>query len=436
MPRGAINYLRNESTSVISRNFTVVEDGNVTISIRTYSVETETESWGFELERTPNDDAWRNNQSSATEVDPGTYTGDLPSKDDADFLKLPVRQGDTVTLTLSKKSGVDIDADVNYPGGYDLLRNASATSITSKITVEENGFVYIEIRRTRFIYNTEFDWQLEIERTRGADKWRDSQSTATEVTFNESIVGNVTSPDDTDVVKIPVRRGDTVTPILAKNAGDDLLLDLEWPNGFTEVQDESATSLSHEITVEENGFVYVEIESDSIETGTEPWALGVNTEPSLGETNDPPTVTLSASASSVQPDQQVTLTADATDPDGDTLAYDWTQTAGPSVTLTDSSTATPEFTAPDISESTTLTFEIEVSDGNGNSVTETVSITVEPESTSSLPDGIARFDQGNDGNIGNLDVLQAVNAANNNEEIGGEPVSNLDILQLVNRATS
>jgi hypothetical protein len=48
---------------------------------------------------------------------------------------------------------------------------------------------------------------------------------------------------------------------------------------------------------------------------------------------------------------------------------------------------------------------------------------------------VARFG-GDDDEIGNFDVLKAVNAENSGGEIGGKPVSNLDILQLVNRLTS
>jgi hypothetical protein len=46
---------------------------------------------------------------------------------------------------------------------------------------------------------------------------------------------------------------------------------------------------------------------------------------------------------------------------------------------------------------------------------------------------VVRFG-GDDNEIGNLDVLQAVNAANSGRMIGGEPVSNLDILRVVNQA--
>jgi hypothetical protein len=55
--------------------------------------------------------------------------------------------------------------------------------------------------------------------------------------------------------------------------------------------------------------------------------------------------------------------------------------------------------------------------------------TEDPETREPL---VARFG-GEDGQVGNLDVLQAVNAANSGGTIGGEPVSNLDVLQLVNR---
>ncbi|MFQ5495626.1 MAG: Ig-like domain-containing protein, partial [Phycisphaerae bacterium] len=64
-------------------------------------------------------------------------------------------------------------------------------------------------------------------------------------------------------------------------------------------------------------------------------------------------------------------------PVGDTLTYSWTQTGGPPVTLSDASAARPTFSSPDISSPTTLTFQVQVSDGQTSS-TDTVDVTVNP----------------------------------------------------------
>jgi Tol biopolymer transport system component len=73
----------------------------------------------------------------------------------------------------------------------------------------------------------------------------------------------------------------------------------------------------------------------------------------------------------------VDLAGSGTDPDGDTLTYAWTQTAGTSITLSDASSATPSFTAPDVdSAGDTLTFDLTVDDGNGHTATDTVNIVV------------------------------------------------------------
>ena len=74
----------------------------------------------------------------------------------------------------------------------------------------------------------------------------------------------------------------------------------------------------------------------------------------------------------------------SSDADGDALTYSWTKTAGPAVTLSDSSAVKPTFAAPDVSGNTTITFSLTVSDGL-NSDSDTVSITVQPKPANSPP---------------------------------------------------
>ena len=80
-------------------------------------------------------------------------------------------------------------------------------------------------------------------------------------------------------------------------------------------------------------------------------------------------------------DQTVSLGAPAQldgtgsdDPNGDPLTYAWTQTAGPSVTLSDASSPTPTFTAP--SSPATLAFDLEVCEDVAVPQCDTDSVTV------------------------------------------------------------
>ena len=84
-------------------------------------------------------------------------------------------------------------------------------------------------------------------------------------------------------------------------------------------------------------------------------------------------------AQQVETREWVTLDGQqSTDPDGDSLTYEWTQTSGDAVTLTLNSvgSATVGFAAP--RKAQTLVFRLKVSDGN-ESTTDTVRITVNYE---------------------------------------------------------
>ena len=93
-------------------------------------------------------------------------------------------------------------------------------------------------------------------------------------------------------------------------------------------------------------------------------------------------------------DQQVTektnviLTgAGSSDPDGDTLSYQWTQTGSPTVTLSDASSQNPTFTAPSVtSEPVILTFSLAVEDDEGLVSTDDITVTVLPSAVPPVAD--------------------------------------------------
>ncbi|MBK8915973.1 MAG: LEPR-XLL domain-containing protein [Phycisphaerales bacterium] len=83
--------------------------------------------------------------------------------------------------------------------------------------------------------------------------------------------------------------------------------------------------------------------------------------------NDAPQISAGADQS-VHEGDVVTLSASATDADGDEITYEWVQTGGPAVSLSDPHAASPTFTAPQGTHDTAITFELRVSDGKAVSV--------------------------------------------------------------------
>lgn len=98
----------------------------------------------------------------------------------------------------------------------------------------------------------------------------------------------------------------------------------------------------------------------------------------LSDVNEAPTANAGADQTGVTEGATVTLSGTGTDPDHvDTLTYAWSQTGTPAVTLSDAAVASPTFTAPTgLTEDTTLTFTLRVTDAGGLFDEDTVSVTV------------------------------------------------------------
>ena len=120
---------------------------------------------------------------------------------------------------------------------------------------------------------------------------------------------------------------------------------------------------------------------------------------------DETTVTVSPPASNLSPvanaglDQSVaasatvTLNGSGNDPDGNVAGYAWTQTAGPTVSLSGASSATATFTAPAVTTRTALTFRLTVTDDDGATGTDEATVTVSPQATNRPPTANAGLDQ-------------------------------------------
>ena len=98
------------------------------------------------------------------------------------------------------------------------------------------------------------------------------------------------------------------------------------------------------------------------------------------------------------PDQNVaegaTVTLDgsqSSDPNDAIVTYQWTQTDGPALTLSDSNAVRPTFVAAPIAENTSAVFQLTVYDSGAESDSDAVEITITENGIDTVPDDVVTF---------------------------------------------
>ncbi|MEM9085781.1 MAG: PKD domain-containing protein [Pseudomonadota bacterium] len=136
-------------------------------------------------------------------------------------------------------------------------------------------------------------------------------------------------------------------------------------------------------TTNDQGIVFSLSVSDGADTASDEVTITILA-------NRPPVADAGADQGPIDAGQTVTLDGSASsDPDGDALSFNWVQTGGPAVTLSDPNAAQPTFVAP--SSSSTVSFDLTVSDGVA-SATDSVSIEVRAVGTITIVQRLAGSD--------------------------------------------
>ncbi|WP_132060037.1 hypothetical protein [Halorussus amylolyticus] len=365
---GGATSVEGEDKSEDTAKATIGEDGYLYVELESDTVENEPEDWSITLDRTEDADKWPDKEEDATEVGTGTHEGAISSWDDTDYMKLPVEKGDTVTTTLEKAQGDDIIGGMYWPGGATSVEGEDKSEDTAKATIEEDGYLYVELESDSVKTESE-GWSISLDRTEDVDKWPGREEDATEVGMGTH-EGAISSWDDADYMKLPVEKGDTVTATLEKAQGDDIIGSLYWPGGASSVEGEDKTEDTESVTIDEEGFLYVKVESDSVETDSEDWSVSLTE----GEPTTTETTTTEAITTETTTTKETTTEATTTE----TTTTEETTTEATTTEATTTEATTTETTTTETTTTEATTIETETS--------EPETATSEPETATSKPE--------------------------------------------------
>jgi len=314
-----------------------------------------------------------NSFSTAQPITDGTYDGQNVPADESAFYAIELNDSEQVTLS-TEGASENLEMTLYAPDQATVLRTAdesfeSDTGVT--YAANGDGTFYVELDSTRD-RSTEYSLKVVVRDRSDAQEPNDEL-------VNAPLLGSGQYRDlyvagsELDYYAVPLNATEELS-VVTEGASENLEATLYAPDGATVVRtfDQGFESdVDFTQVAAQDGIYYLELDSTSDRTTG--YTLRVSSNQSIDLPNLAPTASAGGNQS-VDPGETVTLDASgSTDRNGDDLAYNWTQVAGPSVNVSGSG-PTRTVTAPDANA--TLTFRLAVSDGTTQN-TDTVTVVVE-----------------------------------------------------------